>query len=345
MRWTGRTSGRRPTCTPTGCTSRRAGNADNVFLDDPAGRGARTRRSRCPATIRRGLFWYHPHQPRRGDPAAAGRDGRARSSSAATSTRSTEVRGRQGSRSWCSSPSSSATTTSCSTRSPTRRGAGVLPADERAVHGQRGAATRRSRMYPGEVQRWRLLNAAEGNFLSLHLAEHEFHVLAWDGLTLRAPDPTERADDVGRQPRRGAGPGRAARRLRPGPDAGLQPEARHPRHAALAARRSPTEPRPMAGDARASRRCRASWTAGRSRPSRSPGTARRWACPPALPAFDPPILPIARRRRRRLHRAASRDGRVPVLRRRRRRSTRPAALPRRWAPPRNGRSSTPSTRS
>jgi FtsP/CotA-like multicopper oxidase with cupredoxin domain len=45
-------------------------------------------------------------------------------------------------------------------------------------------------MYPGEVQRWRVLNAAQGAFMSLHLKEHDFHVLAWDGLTLAKPDPS-----------------------------------------------------------------------------------------------------------------------------------------------------------
>lgn len=43
-------------------------------------------------------------------------------------------------------------------------------------------------MHPGEVQRWRLLNAAEGKFMSLELANHALNVLAWDGLTLAAPD-------------------------------------------------------------------------------------------------------------------------------------------------------------
>jgi len=43
-------------------------------------------------------------------------------------------------------------------------------------------------MYPGEVQRWRLLNAAEGKFMSLSLEGHELNVLAWDGLTLSAPE-------------------------------------------------------------------------------------------------------------------------------------------------------------
>ncbi|HEX4434987.1 MAG TPA: multicopper oxidase domain-containing protein [Acidimicrobiales bacterium] len=46
-------------------------------------------------------------------------------------------------------------------------------------------------MYPGEVQRWRILNAAEGKYLSLRLDKHPFHTLAWDGLTLGAPDVVE----------------------------------------------------------------------------------------------------------------------------------------------------------
>jgi FtsP/CotA-like multicopper oxidase with cupredoxin domain len=54
-----------------------------------------------------------------------------------------------------------------------------------------GTLTPRLRMHPGEVQRWRLLNAAEGKFMSLQLKDHDFHVLAWDGLTLPAPDTTD----------------------------------------------------------------------------------------------------------------------------------------------------------
>lgn len=46
-------------------------------------------------------------------------------------------------------------------------------------------------MYPGEVQRWRFLNAAEGKFMSLQLRAHGFHVLAWDGLTQAAPTQSE----------------------------------------------------------------------------------------------------------------------------------------------------------
>jgi FtsP/CotA-like multicopper oxidase with cupredoxin domain len=46
-------------------------------------------------------------------------------------------------------------------------------------------------MHPGEVQRWRLLNAAEGKFLSLKLEGHDLNVLAWDGLTMHAPESAE----------------------------------------------------------------------------------------------------------------------------------------------------------
>jgi FtsP/CotA-like multicopper oxidase with cupredoxin domain len=47
------------------------------------------------------------------------------------------------------------------------------------------------RMYPGQVARWRLLNAAEGKFQSVRLTGHDVHVLAWDGLTLAAPEPAQ----------------------------------------------------------------------------------------------------------------------------------------------------------
>lgn len=44
-------------------------------------------------------------------------------------------------------------------------------------------------MHPGEVQRWRFLNAAEGKFMSLRLEGHPMHAIAWDGLTLHEPEP------------------------------------------------------------------------------------------------------------------------------------------------------------
>jgi FtsP/CotA-like multicopper oxidase with cupredoxin domain len=57
-----------------------------------------------------------------------------------------------------------------------------------------GVVRPRLRMYPGQVQRWRLLNAAANDFMPLrlrlegHNTRLPFHVLAWDGLTLPAPD-------------------------------------------------------------------------------------------------------------------------------------------------------------
>jgi FtsP/CotA-like multicopper oxidase with cupredoxin domain len=42
-------------------------------------------------------------------------------------------------------------------------------------------------MYPGEVQRWRMLNAAEGKFMSLRIQDHDLNVVAWDGLTQHEP--------------------------------------------------------------------------------------------------------------------------------------------------------------
>ena len=54
-----------------------------------------------------------------------------------------------------------------------------------------GTLTPTITMHPGEVQRWRLLNAAEGKFLSLKLEGHDLNVVAWDGLTMHAPEAVE----------------------------------------------------------------------------------------------------------------------------------------------------------
>ena len=88
-------------------------------------------------------------------------------------------------------------------------------------------------MYPGEVQRWRLLNAAEGKFMSLKLQEHELHVLAWDGLTIPAPEGDRARAAVVRKPGGAAGQGGKAGNLRAGPDARLEPETEHPGDARL----------------------------------------------------------------------------------------------------------------
>ena len=98
-------------------------------------------------------------------------------------------------------------------------------------------------MRPGEVQRWRILNAAEGKFMNFVLDGLELHVLAWDGLNLAAPElvpnlfmsPGNRVDVLVRATDARHPPARA--------DTELQPEARH---------------RGGAGDDHA-RRCRRSW--------------------------------------------------------------------------------------
>jgi FtsP/CotA-like multicopper oxidase with cupredoxin domain len=54
-----------------------------------------------------------------------------------------------------------------------------------------GVMTPKVTMYPGEVQRWRFLNAAEGKFMSLQLQGHGFQVLAWDGLTQGTPTESD----------------------------------------------------------------------------------------------------------------------------------------------------------
>jgi FtsP/CotA-like multicopper oxidase with cupredoxin domain len=61
----------------------------------------------------------------------------------------------------------------------------------RELYTVNGVLNPRLQMYPGEVQRWRLVNAGAENFMSVQLKDHEFHVLAWDGLTLATPETTD----------------------------------------------------------------------------------------------------------------------------------------------------------
>ena len=149
------------------------------------------------------------------------------------------------------------------------------------------------RMYPGEVQRWRLLNAAEGTFMSLQLRRHDFHVLAWDGLTLPAPDPTDvlmlsagnRAEVLIRAGR----PGRYHLVLTPGssqrPDIPGMPASGSPggQPGGMATMRGfPAVPGEL--DPRTILTIEVA------------GHGRAMGLPTGLPAFNPPILPIARRR-------------------------------------------------
>jgi len=50
-------------------------------------------------------------------------------------------------------------------------------------------------MRRGEVQRWRMLNAAEGKLMSLQLTGHELHHIGYDGLAIPAPRHNRRLVD------------------------------------------------------------------------------------------------------------------------------------------------------
>jgi FtsP/CotA-like multicopper oxidase with cupredoxin domain len=131
------------------------------------------------------------------------------------------------------------------------------------------------RMYPGEVQRWRMLNAAEGKFLDLRLEGHDLHVLAWDGLTLAAPEPVPSAVLAA-----GNRLEAVVRACAPGT------------YQLLASPRSSQHPDtpglPSPPPAEFVTRSIATVVID--------GRGPEMALPASLPAWDPPILPIARRR-------------------------------------------------
>jgi FtsP/CotA-like multicopper oxidase with cupredoxin domain len=156
-------------------------------------------------------------------------------------------------------------------------------------------------MRPGEVQRWRLLNAAEGKFMSLSLEQHDFHVLAWDGLTLKEPESADVAMlSAGNRVEvlvKAGRPGRYELMLTPGSS------------------QKPNIPgMPAEGPARATRSRLFCDVIGVDKktglqdqpPELQPrsiatlvveGAERQMALPASLPQWDPPILPIARRTR------------------------------------------------
>lgn len=152
-----------------------------------------------------------------------------------------------------------------------------------------GALTPTIRMYAGEVQRWRLVNAAEGKFMSLTLEGHDLNVLAWDGLPLPAPDPTDvvmlsSGNRVELMVKAGE-PGRYDLVLTPGssqrPDIPGMPGA--------SATGSSTSVTTIAPPTEFVTRTIATLEVVGRGPTMS--------LPTALPAFDPAILPIARTRR------------------------------------------------
>lgn len=140
-------------------------------------------------------------------------------------------------------------------------------------------------MYPGEVQRWRLVNAAEGKFMSLRLDEHELNVLAWDGLTLATPDAVKHVMmSAGNRVEvlvKAGGPGTYELVLTPGssqhPDIpGMPDEFTRTHKPSMVS--SELDPRPILT-------------------VEVVGEGPEMRLPTSLPVYDPPILPIAKKRR------------------------------------------------
>jgi FtsP/CotA-like multicopper oxidase with cupredoxin domain len=154
-----------------------------------------------------------------------------------------------------------------------------------------GALTPTIKMYPGEVQRWRMVNAAEGKFMSLRLERHDFHVLAWDGLTLAAPDDAEilmmSAGNRVEALVRAGKPGKYDLVLTPG--SSQRPDIPGMPGAHLAAT-------PSTGPTTTTTAVPPEFKTRTIATIEVTGDGPAMGLPTALPAFDPPILPIAKTR-------------------------------------------------
>lgn len=137
-------------------------------------------------------------------------------------------------------------------------------------------------MFPGEVQRWRILNAAEGKFLNLVLEGHELNVLAWDGLNLASPEPAANV------------------KLAAGNRVEVLVKARAPGSYALMLTPSSSQHPGPAGVPTTDANTTSSISAELvTRPIATivvAGEGPEMTLPTSLPVWDPPILPIARRR-------------------------------------------------
>lgn len=260
-----------------------AGNADNIFLEIPPG-GSHRLTIPLPEDHPGGLFWYHPHK--HGGVAQQVRGGMA--GTIIVRGAIDEVPAVRAAREQVMVLQAIELGDDYRLMAPIPH-----PSKEEAffprtqiLYTVNGVLTPKVTMYPGEVQRWRLLNAAEGKFMSLRLAEHPLHVLAWDGLTLAAPDAQRdvmlsagnRADVLVKAGR----PGIYELALTPGssqhPDIpGMPPSGPSTQPAAPPEATSELDPRPILTlEVR--------------------GEGPEMELPASLPAYDPPIRPIARRR-------------------------------------------------
>jgi len=165
-----------------------SGNADNIFLVIPPGEDHHLKIP-VPADHTGGMFWYHPHH--HGGVTQSLRAGMA----GALIVRGDIVLFPEGRAATEKIMILQAIELSHDYRlpdpDPDPPPDGSFFPKDRVLYTVNGVLHPTVHMRPGEVQRWRILNAAQGNFMSLHLRHHEFHVLAWDGLTLHKPEPLE----------------------------------------------------------------------------------------------------------------------------------------------------------
>jgi FtsP/CotA-like multicopper oxidase with cupredoxin domain len=261
------------------------GNSDNIFLRIPPGERLRYEIA-IPADHPGGLFWYHPHK--HGGVAQQVRAGMA----GAIIIRGAidEVDEVRAAREQLMVLQAIELDDDYRLLDPIPH-----PSTEEAffprtqvLYTVNGVMSPKVTMFPGEVQRWRILNAAAGKFLSLRLEGHDFHVLAWDGLTLAAPEEVEdlmlsagnRVDVLVKAGMAGTydlvvTPGSSQHPDIPGmPDEGSAASGEPAPHPISSAE---LEPRAI---------LRLEVT----------GSGPAMGLPTGLPAYDPPILPIARKR-------------------------------------------------
>jgi len=274
-----------------------AGIADNVFLDVPPG-ATQHYEIPLPADHPGGIFWYHPH--RHGGVTQQVRAGMAGMIVVRGEIdRVDEVRAAKeqimvlqaielGADFQLMTPIPNPTTEEA-----------FFPRKQ-ILYTVNGVLNPTISMYPGEVQRWRILNAAEGKFMSLRLAEHDLHVLAWDGLTLAAPDAVELVMlSAGNRVEllvKAGKPGSYDLILTPGssqkPNIPGMPVSAQPSTAATASAMA----MPMA-NMRGMQTFPGELEVRPILTVEVAGSGPEMGLPSSLPVWDPPILPIARRRR------------------------------------------------
>ena len=281
-------------------------NHDNIFITIPPG-GHQDYVFEIPADHPGGLFWYHPHrhggvnQQLRGGMAGAlivrGSIDKVAEVAAATERVMIIQALQLGDNYQLEDPH------------PQPKPGEYLYPYSKVVYTLNGRISPTVAMYPGEVQRWRILNATSEYFTSLHLFGHQWQVLAWDGLPLAAPDaqdhlmlaPGNRVEVLVK-----AGPA-GSYRLQLTPGDSVHPDIPGMPASADAAGRVPYRVPPMDMHGPMSSMVPVSQmpdmeeTPDEVRPRTLlhlavGGSGPPMGLPTALPAFDPPILPIARSR-------------------------------------------------